>query len=57
MWLGSRVAVAVVRPAHAALIQPLASELPHTAGVALKKHYFIETVDLQCFVNFYCTAK
>lgn len=38
MWLGSSVAVAVVyRPAAAALIQPLAWELPYATGVALKR--------------------
>ena len=37
MWLRSRVAMAVVRPAAVALIQPLAWELPYDAGVALKK--------------------
>ena len=37
MRLGSRVAVAVVYLAAAALIQPLAWEPPHAAGVALKK--------------------
>ena len=37
MWLGSHVAVAVVRPAAAARIQPLAWELPYATGAALKK--------------------
>ena len=35
--LGSRVAVALVRPAATALIRPLAWEPPHDEGVALEK--------------------
>ena len=37
MQLGSHVAVAVHRPAAAALIQPLTWEPPYAVGVALKK--------------------
>jgi len=37
MWLGSRVAVAVARPAAAALIRPLAWEPPYAMGAALEK--------------------
>ena len=36
MQLRSGVAVAVIRPAATALIQPLASEPPNAMGVALK---------------------
>ena len=36
-WLGSRVAVVVVRPAAVALIRPLAWELPYAMGAALKR--------------------
>ena len=44
MWLGSHVAVAMVefrRPAAAALILPLAWELPYALGVALKRKKII----------------
>ena len=37
MQLGSGVAVVWCRPAAAALIRPLSSELPYATGVALKK--------------------
>ena len=37
-WLGSGIAVAVVRPVAIAPIRPLAWELPYAAGVALKRH-------------------
>ena len=37
MQLGYNVAVAVGRPAAAALIRPLAWELPYAVGVALKR--------------------
>ena len=37
MLLRSRIAVAVVRPAAAALIQPLAQELPNASDVAVNK--------------------
>ena len=37
MRLGSGVAVAVARPAAIAPTQPLALELPHATGAALKK--------------------
>ena len=36
-WLGSGIAVAVVRPVATALIRPLAWELPYAAGAALKR--------------------
>ena len=36
VWLGSRVALAVCRPAAAGLLQPLAWELPYAADAALK---------------------
>ena len=36
-WLGSDIAVAVVKAAATAPIRPLAWELPHAAGAALKK--------------------
>ena len=41
MWLGSHIAVTVTvymhRPIAAALIRPLAQELPYTIGVAVKR--------------------
>ena len=37
MRLRSNVAMAVVWPSPAALIQPLAQELPYAAGVAIKR--------------------
>jgi len=36
MWLGSRIAVAVVKPAAVALIQLLAWDHPYAMGAALK---------------------
>ena len=37
MWLGSGITVTEYRPAAAALIQPLAWELPNATGTALKR--------------------
>ena len=37
MWLGSSVAVVVVKLVAAAPIQPLAWELPYTTGMTLKR--------------------
>ena len=37
MWLGSHVAVAVVRPAATAPLRPLAWEPPDVVGAALEK--------------------
>ena len=37
MWLGASVAVAVAQAAGAALIQPLAWELPYAASAAVKR--------------------
>ena len=37
MWLGPDVAMAVVRPVAAALIQPLAWELPYAAEATTKR--------------------
>ena len=37
MWLRSVVAVAVARQEAAALIRPLAQELPYATGAAIKK--------------------
>ena len=37
MQLGSNVAVAMVQASAAVSIQPLAWELPHAAGMAVKK--------------------
>ena len=37
MWLRSGVAKAVAVASAAALVQPLAWELPHAAGAALKR--------------------
>ena len=37
MWLGSGVTLPVVQVTLAALIQPLAQELPHAPSVAIKR--------------------
>ena len=44
MWLGSGVAMAVVLASAAALIHPLAQELPYASGVALKRRKNYSTV-------------
>ena len=48
-WPGPHVAVAVFRLAAIARTQPLAWELPYTAGAALKKQkQNYSTIDYQC---------
>ena len=62
MWLGSGIAVAVVWTAAAALIRPLAWELPCAVGVALQRKkiyslhfFFLSDSPPKCLIPFYFT--